>query len=142
MADKYEFKIDFDQLKNWKTDDENAFPVLSFIHVYIACGIVEKMTPIMKELDKQLCPLQHFFCNFNTMSKIHDLIRDNWSRYNIEITGDNAIQWIPKQPHTPRKRGKKVKAVVRDSILLDQNNFCPNLDNTVADDLIVCQLDD
>ena len=132
------FRRDFSLLEAWRKDNVDKFPILSLLHVYEAVGLADEVRAIRKEIpDFQLCPIEHLFCNFDTLEKIRKLIRDNWEHFNLQMDSEGNISWIPNQPHDPRKFGRKMKARVRDSVLFDQNNFCPNLDPAVDDDTLV-----
>lgn len=141
MNQKFVYKLDFEKLRAWRNSDENAFPILGFIDFYRACGVLDEIGPIMQARGQQICPVEIFFCTPETLVKIRDLIYGTWEKFNIEYK-DGKIQWIPNQPHTERKRGKKLKAIIRDALRYEQGELCPNIDSNVDQDVIICQIVD
>lgn len=140
MNQKFTYKLDFKKLRDWRSNNDNKFPILGWIDFYRACGVLDEITPIMKEKNRQICPMEIMFCNYNTAHKIRELILESWEKFNIEIIGDNDIRWIPNSIHDQRKRGKKVKAIVKHSLWLDERNFHPMFDGDLENDILVCQI--
>ena len=88
---KYTYKLDFDKLREWREDNENQFPILGYIDFYRACGVLDEITPVMKERNRQICPIEIFFCSADTAVKIRNLIYGTWEKFNIEVQ-DEKIQ--------------------------------------------------
>ena len=142
MNKKFIYKLDFDALRAWRSPDANAFPILGWIDVYRASGLLDEVGPFMQARGQKICPLEHFFCTFETMQKLHNLIHESWEKFNIEITGDNLVSWKAGQPHEMRKHPKKIKAIVRNSLHHDERELCPMLDDSIEQDTIICQVID
>lgn len=141
MNQKFTYKLDFEKLRAWRSPDDKELPILGFIDFYRACGVLDEITPIMKEKGRQICPVEIFFCAPETLIKIRNLIHDTWAKFNIEYK-DGKIQWVPGQLHTQRKRGKKLKAIVRDTLHYEQRQYCPNIDSNIEQDVLICQIVD
>lgn len=141
MNQKFTYKLDFEKLRAWRNSDEKQFPILGFIDFYRACGALDEIAPIMKEKGRQICPVEIFFCTPETLMKIRNLIYETWEKFNIEYK-DGQIQWIPGQPHTQRKHGKKLKAIIRDTLHWEQGELCPNIDGNIEQDVLICQIVD
>lgn len=141
MNQKFTYKLDFEKLREWRNADDTQFPILGFIDFYRACGALDEIGPIMVERGQQICPVEIFFCTSETLVKIRNLIYETWEKFNIEFK-DGKIQWVPNQPHTMRKRGRKIKAIVRDTLRWEQGELCPNVDNNIDQDVLICQIVD
>lgn len=107
----------------------------SFLHVYEACGLVDIIKNNI-EKDQQLVPFDNILCNFYTLQRLKEFIKDNWACYSLTIKEDNKIIWssekYKQQKHYKRKLAKRVIA----SLNLDTANYCPGVDDDMEDNEI------
>lgn len=126
-------KLDFDALDNWK--NKEGFPICSFIHVYEACGLIEVIKNNTEE-NYQLVPFDNILCNFYTLQRLKEFIKNNWECYSLTIKEDNKIIWTndkyKQQKHYRRNLSKRVLA----SVNLDFANYCPGVDDDMEDNEI------
>lgn len=135
-----EFKLDFDMLEDYKDKDNEDIPICSILHLYQVAGIEPKIREYINATEgvEKIVALDNLKCNFATLIKMRNLIRDNWSMYSISIDADNHVFW----DESTYKKGvkhyaKTLSAKVRNSMNADFSTFCPGLDPDVGDDVIV-----
>lgn len=127
------YKIDWNKVKEWRTDNELKLPVLSMISFYKAIGIFERV-----ELEqKPISPIEHFTANVNTLEKIKTLIKHNWQYYNVQLKKSNDIVWKMDKGHTERRHPLTLSKTVEASLIYDFGSFCPALDPSLEDDIII-----
>lgn len=128
-------KLNFKELQDYRTPDDNQLPIRGLVDFYRACGLMDAIEKL--GLTEQIIPIQAFYCNFVTLQKIRYLIKNNWETFNLEIIDNNVTQWVPGARRAQRKRPKKLKAIVRNSVNLDFQNLCPGIDDTLEDDILI-----
>lgn len=122
--------IDFDSLENYK--DENGMPLLGMIRFYMLSGIADAV----KEYGSPISPIDNLYANFWTVQRIHDIIKDNWSHYNIAIKEDCHPEWKAGKSHDRRSRAYKINSKILNSINYDFGEYAPNIDDELDDGII------
>ena len=131
-------KLDKDALDAWRTP-EKGFPILSFLHVYEACGISDLIREYLKtheESKERITAFDNLSCNYFTLQWLRNLIEDNWCSYSIKITDDRKLEWDTHRYAAGEKHRRyakpSTKKIVR-SIALDFANFAPQVDDDMED---------
>lgn len=135
-------KLDFDKLKEWKDPENDGLPIYGFASFYKACGL----TKILKEYstlheNMQFVAFDNLVCNFKTVDKIKNLIKNNWSEYSLQIKEDGHVTWDTKKWEKGKRHYKKTLSEATEANL-KQNfaNYCPQFDEDVEDDNIIFQV--
>lgn len=129
--------INFEALEDWRKG-EDEIPVCSFLSFYEACGLEPYVRKYFEEHDnKTMAPFDVLFCNFYTLQRIKNFLKNQWSIYSIDIKEDNKVIWknsvYGKEKHYPKKLAKRVEQ----SLLFDVTNFCPGIDDELEDNQII-----
>ena len=131
-------KLDFVKLRDYLSDDKEKLPIHGMVGFYRASGVLEAWQKFLQDRNLDGAdPKQYMFCNSSTMMTMRGLIENNWQTFNIDLLDNNKVEWKPKEPHARRKRPKKWKAKIRNSVNYDFGYYCPMLDEEVEDDTIV-----
>lgn len=132
-------KIDFKKLEKWRDPDLDDIPVASFIGLYKALGIEDALVEYVKDHpDFQVAPLDNIVCNLETHKRLKRFIEENWQVYSIEIDRDCHVFWdTSKYPKGKKHYPRKMKALARNAVFLDFQNYAPGLDNNLEDNEIV-----
>jgi len=135
----FRIKLDFDKLIEWRDETMNGVPITGCLSFYRACGLISPIQEHFSSESEELkvCPINNIKCNFYTMKRIKNFIENIWSTFNIDLLGDNSVDWIKGQSKNQRKRPKKRPAVIRHSVALDFAQSCPGLDDDLPDDILV-----
>lgn len=129
--------LDFDDLRD-KTMPDSDLPLYGMVGVYKVTGIFSIVEKFAKENGfKSVDPKELLFCNLSTMKKLKGIITTNWETFNIDMSEDEKVFWKPGELKTRRKRAKKMKAKIRNSVNYNFAYFCPGLDEEVPDDVVV-----
>lgn len=123
--------IDFDVLENYK--DDNGMPLLGMVRFYSVSGI----TDAVKKYGSPISPIDNLYANFGTIQRIHSIIKDNWSHYNITIKEDCHPEWKAGKGHERRARAYKINSKILNSINYDFGEYTPNIDDELDDGVIV-----
>lgn len=123
--------IDFDSLENYK--DENGMPLLGMIRFYTLSGIADAV----KEYGSPISPIDSLYANFGTIQRVHNIIKDNWSHYNITIKEDCHPEWKAGKSHDRRSHAYKINSKVLNSINYDLGEYTPNIDDELDDGVVV-----
>jgi len=130
--------LDFDELEDWRKEDADDIPICSMISFYRACGMTDFIEKYKAEEGKNIVPLDNLACNFKTLQKIKDFIETMWSEYSLDIDQDNHVFWDTKTyGKNERHYAKKLNPRVLNSLNQDFLNFCPGVDESLEDDILV-----
>lgn len=142
MVKEKKFTIDFGKIRDQMCPEEPHLPIHGVLDVYRAIGLFDFWVEFLQEAKMESAdPKDYLFCNLITMTTLQSTIQNNWETFNIDIIGDDQVIWKPNDLKTRRKRGKKLKAKVRNSVHLDFNRYCPALDDNIEDvDVIIFRL--
>ena len=140
VKDLAKININFDDIDKWRKGEEE-FPVYGFLSFYEACGLEPVVRKYFEEHDnKTMAPFDVIFCNFYTLQRIKNYLKDQWAVYSLDLKGDNQVVWkqsvYGKNKHYPRRISKKVEH----SLLLDVTNYCPGIDDELEDNQIVFRI--
>lgn len=124
------FSIDFDALTNYR--DENGMPLLSMVRFYSLSGIEDEV----RKYGKPISPIDNLYVNFGTIQRVKQIIKDNWSHFNITIKEDCHPEWKVGKSHERRERAYKLNSKVSNSINYDFGEYAPNIDDSLDDGII------
>ncbi len=132
-------KVDFDALEKWRDPNHDDLPVLGFISLYRALGIVEAATKCQKENpDFEVIPVENIHCNFSTHRRLKSFIENNWKVFSIDIDADEHVFWdTSKFPKGKRHYPKKLKAAARNAVSYDFISHAPGVDDELGVNEIV-----
>lgn len=122
--------IDFDALESYR--DENGMPLLSMVRFYSLSGIEDAV----REYGKPISPIDNLYANFGTIQRIKEIIKDNWSHFNITIRENHHPEWKAGKNHERRKSAYKLNSKIRNSINYDFGEYAPNIDDSLEDGII------
>lgn len=129
-------KLNFTDLRKWTGKD--GLPILSFLSVYQAAGLLEPIQKYVEESeDKSIIAMQQLFCNFYTFQKIRNLIKESWSRHYLTIKGDNKVEWIEGKRHDVLSYDRTLSKKIQTAITMDAANYACGIDDTLDDDVII-----
>lgn len=124
------FLVDFDALENYR--DANGMPLLSMVRFYSLSGIENAV----REYGKPISPIDNLYANFGTVQRIKEIIKDNWSHFNITIKEDFHPEWKAGKSHERRKSAYKLNSKISNSINYDFGEYTPNIDDSLEDGII------
>lgn len=122
--------IDFDALESYR--DENGMPLLSMVRFYSLSGIEDEV----RKYGKPVSPIDNLYANFGTIQRIKEIIKDNWSHFNITIRENYHPEWKAGKSHERRKSAYKLNSKIRNSINYDFGEYAPNIDDSLEDGII------
>lgn len=130
--------LDKDALDAWRTP-EKGFPILSFLHVYEACGISDLIRAYVaahEESKDKITAFDNLSCNYFTLQWLRNMIEDNWCSYSVKITDDRTLSWDTHRyaaGEKHRRYNKPSTKKIERSIALDFANFAPQVDDDLED---------
>ena len=124
------FSINFDALMSYR--DENGMPLLSMVRFYSLSGIEDEV----RKYGKPISPIDNLYVNFGTIQRVKQIIKDNWSHFNITIKEDCHPEWKAGKSHERRERAYKLNSKVNNSINYDFGEYTPNIDDSLDDGII------
>lgn len=132
-------KIDFDALEKWRDADRDDLPIVGFVSLYKALGIVQAANDYKKDHpDFEVIPLDNIFCNLSTHRRLKSFIENNWQVFSIDIDRDYHVFWDTSKYAKGKKHyAKKMKAVVRNAVSWDFASYAPGLDEELGVNEIV-----
>lgn len=122
--------IDFNALESYR--DENGMPLLSMVRFYSLSGIEDAV----REYGKPISPIDNLYANFGTIQRIKEIIKDNWSHFNITIKENYHPEWKVGKSHERRKSAYKLNSKINNSINYDFGEYAPNIDDSLEDGII------
>ena len=128
-------ELDFDKLSKWRGQTEDHFPVNSFLSLYEACGLKEKIQQIAEE--KPIVAADNLVCNFYTLQRLKNFIKDQWEIYSMDVVDNNKVIWKGDQWGQDPHYHKSLSSRVKNSVNLDFVNFCPGLDDDLEDNILI-----
>ena len=96
--------IDFDALENYR--DENGMPLLGMVRFYSLSGIEDAV----RKYGKPISPIDNLYANFGTIQRVKEIIKDNWSHFNITIKED----YHPESRQKSRAPQKRLQTELQD----------------------------
>lgn len=133
LSTKERYEIDWDKIKDWRTDDELSLPILSMISFYKATGIFQKI----ESEQKPISPIDCLSANLNTLEKIKQLIKHNWQYYNVRLKSSNNIEWKEEKGKQERRDPLTLSSKVEKSLIYDFVSYCPALDPSLEDNVVI-----
>ena len=130
MTEISHFLIDFDALENYR--DENGMPLLSMVRFYSLSGIEDAV----RKYGKPISPIDNLYVNFGTIQRIKEIIKNNWSHFNITIKEDFHPEWKAGKSHERRKSAYKLNSKISNSINYDFGEYTPSIDDSLEDGII------
>lgn len=125
-------------LDAWRTP-EKGFPILSFLHIYEACGISDLIRAYVaahEESKDKITAFDNLSCNYFTLQWLRNMIEDNWCSYSVKITDDRTLSWDTHRyaaGEKHRRYNKPSTKKIERSIALDFANFAPQVDDDLED---------
>ena len=134
--------LDFNALREyrWTNDEGEEFPILSLLHLYKASGLLDILTEYYKDKpDEHPVCIENILCNLYTLKKVKKFIEEIWGRYNIDIDRDHHVFWLGDD-HSRRNYTRKLRAAPSRSVNQDFLNYCPGIDDSLENDVLLFRI--
>ena len=137
----FKTKIDFKALEKYRDHDKDDLPIIGFISLYRAIGLLDAAQKYKENEDPDffidITNKSNIACNLATQKLLKSFIENNWSIYSIDIDANEHVFWdTTKFPKGKKHYKKKLKAVVRNAVKLDYLKHCPGLDDSLG----ICEI--
>lgn len=131
-------ELDFDQLEEWRRDDEEGLPVYSLISFYEACGMQAEMKKYYGDAAKEAAsPVDVLSCNFYTLQRIKNFITEHWEIFSLVIEENNNVKWDTRKWAKNHKHyHRRLRSRVQNSLNFDFVNFCPAINDDLPDNVL------
>lgn len=132
-------EIDFDQLSAWRNSECDDLPICSFLSVYKACGLEPYFeAQFEKNGNKQMVALDNLQCNFYTLQKLKNFVKENWQTFSLFLKADNSVEWDDRKwPKNTKHYAKNLSKRIQASLFMDFSNYCPGVDEDLPDNVLV-----
>lgn len=132
-------ELNFDELEEWRRDDEQGLPIYSLLSFYEACGIQSAIKAYYDKNGKEAAsPLDILSCNFYTLQRIKRLITDHWEVFSFNLIDNNKVEWDTRKWAKGYKHyHRRLRPRVQNSLNFDFINFCPAIDDDLPDNVLL-----
>lgn len=136
------FKVNLEELENWRDNTPEGLPICGFISFYRAIGIEAKVKEIKELENRDIVPFDNILCNYFTLQAIKNFIKRQWKIYSIDIDQDNHVFWKNDQYGHDKHYEKNLPSKVDASLTIDFAHYCPGEDDELEDYELVIRLFD
>lgn len=140
----FKTKIDFKELAKYRDPNKDDLPVIGFISLYRAIGLLdaaEKYKAEHPDFFIDITNKSNIVCNFSTQRRLQTFIEDIWKTYSIDIDANEHVFWdTSKFPKGKKHYAKKLKAAARNAVRVDFGMYCPGLDDELGVNEIVLKV--